>query len=78
MTRIVGFNRDKIVPCELDCSMALYSGLLDGTLTTLEGGSVMTQLSVNQFYPVFTLLKSADLKFLMFINLIDLFFQMHT
>ena len=78
MTRIVGFNRDKIVPCKLDCSMALYSGLLDGTLTTLEGGSVMTQLSVTQFYPVFTLLKSADLKFLMFINLIDLFFQMHT
>ena len=65
------------MPCELDCTMVPFR-VVRWNFNSPGGGSVMTQLSVAQFYPVFTLLKSADLKFLMFINLIDLFFQMHT
>ena len=45
----------EIVLWKLDCSGTFYSGSLDGTLTTLEGGNVVTQFPCSTFFPLFTI-----------------------
>ena len=48
MTRIL-LIKDEIVLYKLNCNTTFYSGLLVGTLTTLEGGHVKTQFPNAQF-----------------------------